>query len=1226
MEFRILGPLEVFDGERRLPLGGPKRRAVLALLLLDANRVVPTFRLTEGVWGDDPPRLAHTSLQNHILRLRRELGERIVTQEPGYLIRVNPGELDLHRFQQLVDEAWAEERPAEGAALVRQALALWRGPPLADLAGEPLARVAWVAGLRSDALEIRIDADLALGRHSEVVAELEALVVEEPLRERLRAQLMLALYRSGRQGDALDAYASARAALDELGIVPSQELQDLQRAILRHDPALDAPSIPAPARDRPAEVIEETRRTVTVVLAELRTEVDDAEARREELRRAHDGAVQTLEAHGGSRGEAAGNRVTGIFGVPAAREDDALRAVRAACELRDVGLVTRAAVATGGVITGDPSQGRPLVSGVPLQEADELLADAAEGDVLVAERTWRLVEHGVEWGWGTKTYAIERVFPEAEPIARHLETQLVGRAGELGELFAAYQLAGQNAQARLVTVLGSPGVGKTRLARELVDVLSEVATCAVGRTPPSGDAATYAPLRDVLSALFGPYHVLLLSLLEGEPDADIVKRGVAAAAGEEWSRTPVEETAWAVRRALEIAARDRSLVLVFEDVHDASPAFLDLVEHVVTLARAPMLVVALARPELLDTRPDWGGGVRGASIVLDALTPELAANLLDGLAAAMPLDRERRAAILAAADGNPLFLEQLLAAVSDEGELVVPDSIHALLAARLDRLGDDERRVIQAAAVCGQTFATDDVQSLVEADVRKLLLALARRDFVETDLPDALGRESWVFRHPLVRDEAYATLPKQRRSQLHVRIAEFIALDAAKRRLDASELIGYHLETAYRAAAEVDPQGPGLAHLAAGAAKYLGAAGRRALIERDTSTAIPFFRRALALLPDTAPERLEIVVHLADSLGWVGERDEGLRLLDETVRLVRPSDEPTQARVLVVRHALRLWGNEPEDPASVLDDVRRAIVTLEAANDHDALAFAHIVAYQASVRSSPADEPERELTLAMEHARAAGDRGLAGLAAGWLCVHLRRGPIPVEDARRQILGVLDDPPTQFARASALGGLADLRAMEGAFDEARTLVAENHAILEGLGLPQTEAADLIAVAEVEILAGDLDAAERLLRESLDGLEAAGAHFGAVNAAWRLALVLVRQGRDEEAEPLLERAGSAYGGDFVEVWRLVLGATIAARRGENERAATLLEEGYRALEDLAQSGMAVDVLLQAAEASELIGRPDDASRRLRGAAELAERLGYVVGRRAATERLAAIEARR
>jgi tetratricopeptide (TPR) repeat protein len=239
-------------------------------------------------------------------------------------------------------------------------------------------------------------------------------------------------------------------------------------------------------------------------------------------------------------------------------------------------------------------------------------------------------------------------------------------------------------------------------------------------------------------------------------------------------------------------------------------------------------------------------------------------------------------------------------------------------------------------------------------------------------------------------------------------------------------------------------------------------------------------------------------------------------------------------------------------------------------------------------------------------------------------VHLRRGPIPVEDAKRQILGVLDDPPTQFARASALGGLADLRAMEGAFDEARELVAENHAILEGLGLPQTEAADLIAVAEVEILAGDLEAAERLLREALDGLDAAGAHFGAVNAAWRLALVLVRQERDEEAEPLLERAGLAYGGDFVQVWRLVLGATIAARRGESERAATLLEDGDRALDGLAESGVLVDVLLQAAEASELIGRHDDGSRRLRRAMELAERLGYVVGRRAAAERLAAIEA--
>jgi DNA-binding SARP family transcriptional activator/tetratricopeptide (TPR) repeat protein len=1219
VEFRILGPLEVLDGERRVPLGGAKRRAVLALLLLDANQVVSTERLIDGVWGDEPPAGALASLQNHVLRLRRELGERIVTRAPGYLMRVERDELDLERFRRLVEEARTRE-PGEAAALLRDALALWRGTPLADLADEPvIAAAVGLEGLRLDTLERRLDAELALGRHAQLVSELETLVVEQPFRERLRAQLVLALYRSGRQGDALEAYASARAAfVDELGLEPGAELQELQRAVLRQDPALDAPAS-APVTSAPA--IEESRKTVTVLLADLGTDTQDPEARREELRRARADATATVEAHGGSVDESVNDRVVAIFGVPAAREDDALRGVRAACDLRAAGVVTRAAVATGNVITGDPSRGRPHVSGPPLQEADRLLAGAVDGDVLAGERTLRLVQHAVVPGAAPRS--VESVLHDAEAVARRLETPLVGRADELGELLAAFQLATLHGHTRLVTVLGSPGVGKTRLARELVDVLSAAATCTVGRTPPFAEAPTYAALRDAFSSLaqgsVGPWAA---SVLADQSDGERVARQVAAAVGETHPGGPVEETAWAVRRLVETIAGDRPLVLVLEDLHDASPAMLDLVEHVVTLARGPILVVVLARPELLDTRPDWGGvGVRGTSIRLDVLPTERAGDLLDHLAGA-PLADERREAILRAAAGNPLFLEQLLAAAAEDE--TVPDSIHALLAARLDRLTADDRRVLQAAAVLGHTFPTVLVQPLVDTDARQALLVLARRDFVEPDAPDPFGSESWVFRHALVREEAYATLPKRRRAQLHEQVAEIIDATTQERGIDFAEVVGYHLESAYLAAHEVDPQAPELGRLAFRAAQQLGAAGRRALVERDTSTAIPFFRRALALLPPTAPERIELSIHLADSLGWVGERDEGLRLLDETARLVRPSDERTQARVLVVRHALRLWGREPEDPASVLDDVRRAMATLEA-GDHDALAFAHIVAYQAAVRISPAEQPERELMLAMEHARAAGDRGLAGLAAGWLCVHLRRGPLSVDDAKRQILGVLDDPPTQYARASALGGLADLRAMEGAFDEARRLVAENHAILEGLGLPQTEAADLIAVAEVEILAGDLDAAERLLRKSLEGLEAAGAHFGAVNAAWRLALVLVRQGRDDEAEPLLGRAGLAYGGDFVQVWRLVLGATIAARRGESERVAALLEEGDRTLEDLAETGVGVDLLLQAAEASDLIGRLDDASARLRRAVELAERLGYVVGQQAAAERLAAIEAR-
>ena len=259
-EFRLLGPVEVVDDGETLPLGGQKQRAVLALLLLDAGRVVSTDRLIDGLWSEQPPPTAATSLQNFVSQLRKLLGAAVlVTKPPGYQLRIEPDQLDVERFERLVDEA-RRERPEERAAKLRDALALWRGPPLADLAYEPFAQneIGRLEELRLATLEERLEAELAAGRHADVVGELESLVDEHPLRERLRAQLMLALYRSGRQAESLQAFHDARAALvEELGIDPSPSLQQLHGAILRQDASLDLGPAPAPvAEHRIDEVVE----------------------------------------------------------------------------------------------------------------------------------------------------------------------------------------------------------------------------------------------------------------------------------------------------------------------------------------------------------------------------------------------------------------------------------------------------------------------------------------------------------------------------------------------------------------------------------------------------------------------------------------------------------------------------------------------------------------------------------------------------------------------------------------------------------------------------------------------------------------------------------------------------------------------------------------------------------------------------------------------------------
>jgi DNA-binding SARP family transcriptional activator len=272
MEFRILGPTEADDDGRPLPLGGGKQRALLAILLLHANEVVSADRLVDDLWGGEAPGSGVAALQVRISQLRKALGavgERLRTQPPGYLLRVEPGELDLDRFERLLSRAEGAE-PAEAAAALREALGLWRGAPLSDFAYEPFAQAAIgrLEDLRLLALEKRVDADLALGRHGEIVGELETLVREQPLRERPRGQLILALYRSGRQADALEAYQQARRTLvDELGIDPSPALQELERAILRQDPSLDLAQAVVPERSILVAYLDETRMEELVSLA-----------------------------------------------------------------------------------------------------------------------------------------------------------------------------------------------------------------------------------------------------------------------------------------------------------------------------------------------------------------------------------------------------------------------------------------------------------------------------------------------------------------------------------------------------------------------------------------------------------------------------------------------------------------------------------------------------------------------------------------------------------------------------------------------------------------------------------------------------------------------------------------------------------------------------------------------------------------------------------------------
>jgi DNA-binding SARP family transcriptional activator len=377
VEFRLLGPLEALDGERPLPLGGTRQRALLALLLVEANRVVPADRLVDELWPEGPPPTAATALQVYVSRLRKVLGANaIATRGPGYVVEVDPEALDLHRFERAASagrRALAEGDAAGAAELLEGVLAEWRGPALADLVREPAAEplIARLEGLRVSALEDRIEADLAIGRHGELVDELEAVVAEHPHRERLRAQLMLALYRAGRQADALAAYREGRRALvDELGIEPGPTLQRLEQAILVHDPSLDP---------------EPSRAAATVVFADLGVTGAGLEPVR-----AHEAVARALAEAAGAVAAGGGTLQEGIAGAALATffgDEHVARALDAALALRDrLGGLPRLAVETGEILSGARPDGGAFVSGAPVGATALLVREAEAGEIVVGER------------------------------------------------------------------------------------------------------------------------------------------------------------------------------------------------------------------------------------------------------------------------------------------------------------------------------------------------------------------------------------------------------------------------------------------------------------------------------------------------------------------------------------------------------------------------------------------------------------------------------------------------------------------------------------------------------------------------------------------------------------------------------------------------------------------------------------------------------------------------
>jgi len=1209
MDYRILGPLEVREAGRPVDLRRQKPRALLAFLLLRPGRLVSTDVLVDALWGERPPPTAAAALRNYVSQLRGVLGTEIVRSRPGgYLLDVAPEEIDLVRFEALA----AEGRRVTGQGRVeklREALALWRGPPLADLSeGFAIDEGRRLEELRAAALEDLVDSELALGSRADLVGDLEPLIADNPFRERLRGQLMLALYRGGRQAEALEVYRQTRRMLlDELGIEPGEALRELEQSILRQDPALTPP---APRLEQePAATQEERRKTVTVLLADLVGSDDlDPEVMRTAATRALGAVRGALEAHGATVEQRSGDEVMAVFGVPRSHEDDALRAARAALELLEAareqagpGIGVRVSIDTGEVLAGADAAGHGFVAGPVIPLARRRLQAAEPGEIRAGPVTIALLGGAVLSAPGGRADAGARLVGLVEGVPalhRHLETPLIGRETELGGLTAAFERVVDEQRCRLFLLLGEPGIGKTRLTAELTTRLAGEAKVLTGRCVSYGRGATFLPLVELVRSVAA--EIDLRELLAGDEHAELVAASLSELVGEEGTPVSRSDTFWAVRRLFETIAAQRPVVLVLEDLHWAEPTLLDLIEYLAAQATtAPIFVLGVARPELLEGRPGW---LTADSISLGPLSRAEGEYLIEQLADVPP---RLRATILSTAGGNPLFVEQLLAHAREGGDPeTASPSLAALLASRLDRLEAAELSLLQRGAVVGREFDRGALAHLLPGRADRVdddFAALVHKGFVVERGSDVVS-----FHHVLIRDAAYATLPKGRRAELHEQFARWLMARPSV----ADEVVGFHLEQASAYLVEVGaPSGHAL-ELACEAGERLAAAGLRAWRRADTTTAMGLLARAVELLPRSAPARLEPLCELGLALRTAGEIERAHAILGEAAELAKAAGErrlELRARIELANAQL---SSEPEGGAGpLLDLLGAAIPVFEGYGDDRSLGRAWLLSgyVQGGLRCRN-DDWLHAAERALVHYRRSG--WPIASCAGEMATALYYGPMPATEAIARCEALLAEMTERTAEAHVLVWLAGLKAIDGRLEAGRRMAEQAQGVYEEFGYRMALACGCCAVvAEIELLAGHLDSAEAALRSSCDRLQAMNERACFASRAAELADVIYRRGRYEEAERWHGAAAEHAATDDVGAQFLIgaIGGKLLARRGSFPEAERVGREAVQLAEQTDALNNRGKVHLDLAEVLRLAKRPDEAEASVGLAIEQFERKG-------------------
>jgi class 3 adenylate cyclase/tetratricopeptide (TPR) repeat protein len=1014
------------------------------------------------------------------------------------------------------------------------------------------------------------------------------------------------------------------------------------------------------AADVPTAPPRELRKTVTVVFCDVTGSTTlgerlDPESLRRVMGRYFDEMRAALERHGGTVEKFIGDAVVAVFGIPTVHEDDALRAVRAAAEMRrardhlneelertwGVRIQARIGVNTGEVVAGDSSAGERFATGDTMNVAARLEQAATGGEILIGEETFRLVRDAVRVepvkpqalkgkSERVPAYRLVEVDLWASGYTRRLDSPLVGRHDELARLRAEFDAVLASPHAQLVTIIGAAGLGKSRLTNEFAAGLSE-ARVLRGRCLSYGQGVGFWPVQEIVREAAGITDATSLAeararvaaLLPDAPDTPLVVERALSAIGLGEGSGSAEETFWGVRKLLEALAAAQPLIVVVDDCQWAAPALLDLLEYVAAWsASAPIMIVCLARPELLELRPSWS-----ATIALAPLDESESERLLDQLVD-RELDERLRRRVLETAEGNPLFVEQLVAFIRDGGDDHLPPSIRALVAARLDRLAQEEREAMERGSVEGKIFHRGAVLHLTPERARSHvpanLLTLVRKDLIGPDRAMFEGDDAFRFRNLVLRDGAYDAMPKQVRAELHERFAEWLTGVTEDDAQDYDEFVAHHLDVAHGYLGELGPLDDRARTLAERAGEAYARAGRLAMKRGDVTAWRYLLERAVALLPAADLRRLEILPNLAFALRESGEFAESIAVLADAEAY---GDERVVARAQIERAMTHVITDPQRFGADALAVADRTIPIFDRFDDHVGLAKAWKLLALWQWVGCHCEAAVEALEHAIAHAERAGERSELIDALGWAAFALVQGPTPIPDAVARCEEIADDSPAEpSVLMSVFAARALLDAMTGDFATARRFAGEAQRLYDDLGMRVAGIMFAQTTGMIERLAGELDDAERLLRAAAVELEALGERGYLSTLVAELAEVVYRLERYEEAEQLARRACELGGEDdtATQAHGRAVEAKAAARLGRPEEA----EQLARCAAELAATTDFLhfrgETLTALGEVLELSGKPNEAAAAYREALALFERKGSTVAAATVRAQLAGVAA--